>query len=144
MQTGPFRSASFSGVDPANTNQFSGRPDRIGDGNVGGSLTDLIESHQPIFDRSAFIVPAAGRGYYGNSARSVLVGPGSVTWNLVTAKNVYLFAERARAQLRCELYNAFNHPNFNAPSTNISSSSFGLVTGAASGRRVQISARFDF
>lgn len=144
LQSGPFRSPSFSGVDPANTNQFSGRPDRIGDGNIGGSMTDRIENHQVIFDRSAFVIPAAGRGYYGNSGRSILVGPGSMNWNLVAAKNVYLFAERARAQLRCELYNAFNHPNFNTPSTNISSSSFGLVTGAASGRRVQISARFEF
>jgi hypothetical protein len=74
----------------------------------------------------------------------ILTGPGAVTWNIVAAKNVYLFAERARAQLRCELYNAFNHPNFGNPSTNITSSSFGLVTGAGSGRRVQISARFDF
>ena len=144
MQTGQFLSPSFSGVDPANTNQFSGRPDRIGDGNVGGSTGDLIESHQPIFDRSAFAVPAAGRGYYGNSARSVLIGPGAVSWNVVAAKNIYLFNERARAQLRCELYNAFNHPNFNNPSTNVSSSSFGLVTSAASGRRVQVSARFEF
>jgi hypothetical protein len=144
IQSGPFLSPSFSGVDPANTNQFSGRPDRIGNGNVGGSLTDLIESHQPIFNRSAFAVPLAGRGYYGNSARSVLVGPGSANWNAIVAKNIYLFSERARAQLRCELYNAFNHPNFNSPSTNISSSSFGLVTGAATGRRVQISARFEF
>jgi hypothetical protein len=144
IQSGAFLSPSFSGVDPTNTNQFSGRPDRIGDGNVGGSLTDLIENHQAIFNRSAFIVPAAGRGYYGNSARSVLIGPASTNWNLVTAKNVYLFSERARAQLRCELYNAFNHPNFSSPSTNISSSSFGLVTRAATARRVQVSARFEF
>ncbi len=144
MQSGPFRSPSFSGVDPTNTNQFGGRPDRIGEGNIGGSLKDRIESHQVIFNRAAFVIPAAGRGYYGNSGRSVLIGPGSVNWNLVAAKNVYLFAERVRAQLRCELYNAFNHPNFSTPSTNISSSSFGLVTGASSGRRVQISSRFEF
>lgn len=144
FQSGPFRSPSYSGVDAANTNQFSGRPDRIGDGNVGGSMRDLIESHQVIFNKSAFVLPQSGRGYYGNSARSVLVGPGTASWNLVAAKNVYLFAERARAQLRCELYNAFNHPNFSSPSSNISSSSFGLVTGAGSGRRVQVSARIDF
>ncbi|HEY3840287.1 MAG TPA: TonB-dependent receptor, partial [Bryobacteraceae bacterium] len=144
IQSGPFLSPSFSGVDPTNTNQFSGRPDRIGDGNTGGSLGGLIDNHQPIFNRSAFLVPASGRGYYGNSARSVLVGPSSSNWNAIVAKNFYLFSERARAQLRCELYNAFNHPNFSSPSTNISSSSFGLVTSAASGRRVQVSARFEF
>ena len=144
MTSGPRRSPGFSGVDPTNTNQFSGRPDRLGAGTVSGNIGDLIESHQPIFDKSAFAVPEAGRGYYGNSGRMILTAPGAVTWNVVAAKNVYLFAERARAQLRCELYNAFNHPNFGSPSTNITSSSFGLVTGASTGRRVQISARLDF
>jgi hypothetical protein len=144
MISGPRRSPSFSGVDPTNTNQFSGRPDRIGAGWVSGNIGDLIDSRRPIYDKSAFVVPAAGRGYYGNSGRMILTGPGAVTWNMIAAKNVYLFDERARAQLRCELYNAFNHPNFSSPSTNITSSSFGLVTSAGSGRRVQISARFDF
>ena len=38
MLTGPRTSAWFSGVDPANTNQFGGRPDRVGDGNLSGSM----------------------------------------------------------------------------------------------------------
>lgn len=144
MQTGPRISAYFSGVDPANTNQFGGRPDRVGDGNLSGSMRDLIESHQPIFDRSAFVVPASGRGFYGNSARNVLTGPGAVTWNLAAAKNLYFFGERGRAQIRCELFNAFNHPNFYSPNTDITSGGFGLVSGAGSGRRVQLTGRFDF
>ena len=75
MLTGPRISPSFSGVDPANTNQFGGRPDRVGDGNLSGSMRDRIETHQPIFDQSAFVVPESGRGYYGNSARSILTVP---------------------------------------------------------------------
>ncbi len=144
MLTGPRISPYFSGVDPANTNQFSGRPDRIGDGNLSGSMDDRIETHQPIFDQSAFVVPEAGRGYYGNSARNILTGPGTITWNLAAAKNFYFFGERARAQIRCELFNAFNHPNFYSPDTDITSSAFGLVTGANSGRRVQLTGRIDF
>ena len=73
-----------------------------------------------------------------------LTGPGTVTWNLAASKNFYLFGERAKAQIRCELFNAFNHPNFYSPSTDITSSAFGLVTGANSGRRVQLTGRFDF
>lgn len=144
MLTGPRASAWFSGVDPANTNQFGGRPDRIGNGNLSGSMRDFIESHQTIFDQAAFAVPASGRGYYGNAARMTLTGPGTVTWNLAASKNFYLFGERAKAQIRCELFNAFNHPNFYSPSTDITSSAFGLVTGANSGRRVQLTGRFDF
>jgi hypothetical protein len=144
MQTGPRTSALFTGVDPANTNQFGGRADRVGDGNLSGSMRDRIETHQAIFDQSAFAVPAEGRGSYGNSARMILTGPGTVTWNVTGAKNFYLFGERARGQIRCELFNAFNHPNFQLPNTDITSSGFGLVTGAGTGRRVQITARFDF
>jgi hypothetical protein len=107
-------------------------------------MRDRIETGQPIYDRSAFLVPAAGRGYYGNSGRMILTAPGTVNWNIVAAKNFYVFAERARAQLRCELFNAFNHPNFRGPNNDITSSSFGLVTQANQGRRVQITARFDF
>lgn len=77
MLSGAFRSPGFSGVDPANTNQFSGRPDRIGNGNLdSGSMRDLIKAHESIWDPSAFVVPASGRGYYGNSARYILTGPG--------------------------------------------------------------------
>ena len=63
MTSGARLSPLFSGVDPTNTNEFSGRPDRIGSGYVSGSMTNLIENHQPIFDKSAFVVPESGRGY---------------------------------------------------------------------------------
>jgi hypothetical protein len=144
MVTGPLMSAYVSGVDPSNTNNWWGRPDRVGDGNLSGSMRDRIETHQPIFDVSAFEVPASGRGSFGNSARMILTAPGSVNWNVVAAKNLYFAEGRARAQLRCELFNAFNHPNFRTPDTNMVSPGFGLVTGANSGRRIQVAARIDF
>ena len=144
MQTGARLSPGFSGVDPANTNQTSGRPDRTGDGNLdSGSMRDLIKSHQPIFNRSAFVVPAAGRGFYGNSARYILTGPGQMIWNAVMAKN-FSIRERARFQFRCEAFNAFNRANFGNPGTNISSGSFGLVTGASSGRSLLLGLRLDY
>jgi hypothetical protein len=145
MLTGARLSPSFSGVDPANTNQFSGRPDRLGDGNFESSLMrDKIELRTPIFDRSAFERPASGRGFYGNSARYILTGPGEKTWNITAAKNIVLIRERARLQLRYELFNALNHPNFNNPSTNITAGNFGLVTGAGNARNMLLGARIDF
>jgi hypothetical protein len=144
MQTGKLLSPSFSGVDPANTNQFSGRPDRIGDGNLDSSgMRDLIKTRQPIFDKSAFVRPATGRGSYGNSARDILTGPGQMIWNAVVAKN-FPIRERARFQFRWEMFNAFNRANFGNPSTNITSGSFGLVTGAGSGRAMLFGLRLDY
>src|SRR2546428_3371085 len=146
MATGPRMSAFFSGTDPADTNQFSGRPDRTGDGNLSsGDMRDRIKAAQPIFDINAFVQPVTGRGSYGNSARNTLTGPGTETWNVVVAKNFPLKAERARLQFRWEMFNAFNRANFFAGSTNISSpADFGIVTGANSGRFMQFALRIDY
>jgi len=144
MRTGPLQSPGFSGVDPANTNQFSGRPDRVGDGNLdSGSMRDRIKNHEPIYDATAFVRPEAGRGYYGNSARYILTGPGTFNWNIVAAKN-FMIRERARFQFRCEAFNAFNRANFPTPSSNISSGAFGLVTWANAGRSLLLGLRMDY
>ncbi|MCI0540570.1 MAG: TonB-dependent receptor, partial [Verrucomicrobiales bacterium] len=78
--SGQLLSPEFSGVDPANTNQFGGRPDLIGNVNI-GDMRDRIKSGLPMWDRAAFVVPQDGRGSYGNSGRYVLVGPGRHLWN---------------------------------------------------------------
>ncbi len=145
MLTGARLSPSFSGEDPANTDQWSGRPDRIGDGNLdAGEMRGNIQSRRPIFDKSAFVTPVTGRGYYGNSARGILTGPGTVLWNMVLSKSFALPWEGTRLQFRSELFNAFNHANFRAPSTNITSSGFGLVTGAGAARRILFGLRLEF
>jgi len=145
MLTGARLSPGYSNADPAYTNQFSGRPDRIGDGNFdSGGMRDRIKTAARIFDSSAFVVPATGRGFYGNSARMILTGPGTATWNMGIHKNWRLFEERTQAQFRWEMHNAFNRPNFAAPSTNIQAGDFGLVTRAGSGRAMLFGLRFDF
>ncbi|MEW5977076.1 MAG: TonB-dependent receptor [Acidobacteriota bacterium] len=145
LSTGRRLSPSFSGVDPANTNQFGGRPDRVGNGNLdSGDMRDRIKAGLPIFDTSAFVAPTGGRGSYGNSARNILTGPGAQTWNIVVAKNFPL-KERAKLQFRWELFNAFNRANFGAfPSTNISGGDFGLVTYAGNMRKMLFALRLDY
>lgn len=145
LLTGPRLSPSYTNADPTYTNVFSGRPDRIGDGNFdSGEMRTSIETGKLIFDKSAFVLPVTGRGYYGNSARYILTGPGTATWNMGIHKN-WLFAdEKARAQFRWEMHNAFNRPNFSSPSTSIQSGSFGLVTSAGGGRAMLFGLRLDF
>jgi len=144
MTTGALLSPGFSGVDPANTNQTTGRPDRIGDGNFdSGMMRDLLKARRPILDLAAFVSPAAGRGFYGNSARFILTGPGQVVWNTGVHKN-WKFGEEAQMQFRWEAFNAFNRINFNNPNTNITGGSFGLVTSAQSGRSMLFGLRLDF
>jgi hypothetical protein len=145
MYSGALLSPAYTNADPANTNQFSGRPDRIGNGNLdSGNMGDLIRSRQSIFDRSAFVLPATGRGFYGNSARNILEGPGNATWNTGLHKNWRIGEDRAQMQFRWEMFNAFNRVNFNNPTTNIQSGDFGLVTTAGSGRSMLFGLRLDF
>ncbi|HLU99622.1 MAG TPA: hypothetical protein VKZ59_00045, partial [Acidobacteriota bacterium] len=145
LVTGQLLSPAFSSTDPANTNQFGGRPDRVGDGNLdSGSMRDRIKAGLPIFDAGSFAVPEGGRGWYGNSARNILTGPGEALWNIVVAKNWDVANERARLQFRWELFNAFNRPNFANPSTNIESGTFGIVTRAGAARSMLFGLRLDY
>jgi hypothetical protein len=144
MMTGARLSPTYSNADPAGTGQVSGRPDRVGNGNLDSdAMRDLIRNRQPIFDRSAFALPANNRGFYGNSARYFLTGPGSSIWNVGIHKN-WAITERARTQFRWEMFNAFNRANFNNPTTNIQSGDFGLVTTAGAGRSMLFGLRLDF
>jgi hypothetical protein len=54
--------------------------------------------------------------------------------------------EGMKIQYRCELLNAFNHPNLSAPDLNPTSSNFGKITGAAYNysRRIQMDIKFIF
>jgi len=143
--TGARLSPGYSNADPAFTNQFSGRPDRIGDGNLdAGAMRDSIRNRLLILDRGAFVLPASGRGFYGNSARYILTGPGQAVWNTGIHKNWRIGEERAVMQFRWELFNAFNRANFNNPGTNIQSGDFGLVSTAGSGRSMLFGLRLDF
>jgi hypothetical protein len=144
MYTGALLSPSYSNADPTFTNVFSGRPDRLKDGNLDGvDMRELIKARQPVLDLSAFALPATGRGFYGNSARNILVGPGNATWNTGLHKN-WKFGEAAVMQFRWEMFNAFNRANFSNPNTNIQGGSFGLITTAGSGRSMLFGLRLDF
>jgi hypothetical protein len=145
MTAGARLSPAFSGTDPANTNQFGGRPDRIGDGNFDSDeMRDRIQSRLPIFDIGSFVRPETGRGFYGNSARYILTGPGQANWNIGVHKN-WAFADgRARMQFRWEAFNAFNRPNFNNPNTSIQSGTFGVVTTSGAARSMLFGLRLDY
>jgi hypothetical protein len=145
MVTGQRLSPAYSNADPASTNQLSGRPDRVGDGNFDSDdMRDSIKRRVPIFDLSAFVVPTTGRGFYGNSSRYILTGPGQAISNFALHKN-WKFGEEREFQFRWEMFNAFNRANFNNPTTNIQQlGSFGLVTTAQAGRSMLFGLRLDF
>jgi hypothetical protein len=58
---------------------------------------------------------------------SGIQGDGMDNWDLSAIKNIY-FAERGQLEFRTELINAFNHAQFGAPNTTVTSTAFGAVT----------------
>ena len=105
-------------------------PDRLRDGNLPAGERSITRW----FDVGAFAIP---QGYtYGNSGRNVLRGPASRTLDLKIGKN-FQVAERARLELRCEMFNAANTPNFALPASNVNLPTAGQITAATAPRQIQ-------
>lgn len=99
------------------------------------------------FDASAFAVPPSGR--FGNSARSVIQGPGRTVLNLGVWKN-FAITEASALRFLITATNALNHPNFANPALNISApGAVGRISALmdrdfAGPRRVMIGLRYEF
>jgi len=90
---------------------------------------------------SVFSVPKLGTD--GNLGRNVFESPGFERVDMSLTK-VIPIKERFKLRLRLEIDNTLNHTNLNAPSGDLSSASFGKVTGAAIARQMQVSLMLKF
>ena len=95
------------GVNPVNPNWASG-PDTIG-----------------YLNGNAFVDPPLGT--FGDLGRNVIYGPDYWDWDFAVLKNTPI-TERVNLQLRGELFNIVNHPNFALPNWFVSPGSPGLIT----------------
>jgi hypothetical protein len=110
------------------------------------------------FDKSVYSRPAASiqlpgttdaRAKYapfGTLKRngSGLNGPAWLNLDASIVKR-FKFSERFGGELRADLFNALNHPNFNNPNTNFDSQTFGEINGTASSpRSVILGLRLSF
>ncbi len=83
---------------------------------------DVVANVDPLLYNNglAYINPAAFSvpkpGTYGNSARNSLAGPSLAQLDLTLSKK-FAVSERASLELRGEVYNITNHPNFANPGT---------------------------
>lgn len=108
---------------------------------VGGSQYAADPTIANWFNRSAFAIPAAGT--FGNLGYNTARGPGSAVLDLSLLKNFSLRNEH-RLQFRAEFFNFPNHPTFGNPVNNFSSTAFGQIQTANTGRNVQLSLRYQF
>lgn len=85
------------------------------------------------YNIDAFAVPPGYDGTWGanlgNVGRNALRGPAFVQWDFSLMKN-FPFSEKARLQLRADLFNLLNHPNFNNPDGGICEAVFPAAGGS--------------
>jgi hypothetical protein len=74
----------------------------------------IIVSPTEYFNPNAFEPPLTGT--YGNARRNSLQGPGLIGTDISLTKR-FLLTERVNLQFRADLFNLFNHANFNTPNT---------------------------
>jgi len=111
-----------------------------------------INTGNPWFNTSSFTQPT-GAGIFGSTGRNPFSGPGLFSLNLSLTKN-FRFSERLNLEFRAESFNVTNTPEFSNPTTSITSSSYGYVTGTigsgtgvngtGGGRAIQLGVKISF
>ena len=90
---------------------------------------------------NAFAQPAAG--FFGNAGTGSIRGPGLINFDMGFYKD-FRIKERHTIEFRAELFNIFNHSNFNAIDPVLGSGTFGQVVGAADPRIAEFALRYEF
>jgi hypothetical protein len=137
---------------PLSISQANGRPLVIANPRESGSINQRLGDkvvngvvQNPYFNVNAF-QPLASQYLVSSQVPyiSQLRAPGMCALNASLFKNFAIY-ERLHAELRLEAYNATNHPFFNAPGTNMSSTAtFGVITGASNSRTMQAGLKVIF
>jgi hypothetical protein len=124
---------------PATTSSIyiAHRPNRLCGGADESLASNLRNNGFLYFQTSCFTPPPVG--YFGNSGRTPLHGPGINNWDVGIEKSFPLqLREDTKLQFRGEMFNAFNHTQFGLPSADTGAgANFGRVGGARSPRLVQ-------
>jgi len=137
FQSGGLFNSRLAG-DPNNDGVRGDRPDRTGPG-------ELPESQRSIdrwFATEAFVLPA--QYGFGNCGRNILAGPGKRTWDISFVKRTQVSRDGDVFELRIQLFNAFNHANFNNPNTTVGTSVFGKIFGTDRAREIEIAVKYTF
>lgn len=106
------------------------------------------------FNPAAYADPTPGT--FGNSGRNTLIGPSFFNADFSVGKSFRLPREGMRLEIRADMYDVFNHINFNNPDANVGYGSNGLLADTTAGtitspagynsnrRIIQVGAHFTF
>jgi len=112
------------------------RPNRLASASLRGPKTASEWFNKSAFDRPAF-------GFFGNAGNGIIGGPGLVNFDMGFYKD-FRVTEHHAIQFRSELFNIFNHTNFNVVDTTFGDGQFSQVVGAADPRIIEFALRWQF
>jgi Carboxypeptidase regulatory-like domain/TonB dependent receptor len=96
---------------------------------------------QEWFNPAAFAITPQDQ--LGDTARASFFGPGEDNWDLAIQRS-FPIRERLEFKLRVDMFNAFNHPQFDNLNTTITSPAFGSVTSDLGPRRMDVAGRLTW
>ena len=131
--------------DPRSATAVAGKPNSLFNGTGGSSTTAATN---PYFQRvGSGTTLALGAGRLGSFGRNAFHGPGYANWDISAFKKVNI-TERQKLEIRGELFNAFNHTQFDSTNStnigNIGSANFGIISATRDPRIIQFTARYTF
>lgn len=142
--------------DPTNTGSGGPRPDVVGDPYSFANAP--CGNHQTIncwYNPAAFAIPGIAPGQpapppgvalatnFGNARRG-LQGPAFYNTDFSIFKD-FMLKERAKLQLRGEIFNLFNTPQFALPNPHVNTATAGQITSTLhESRQIQVSVNISF
>jgi hypothetical protein len=127
---------SNSTAEASSAGTFTQRPNRV--------FTQSLKGPGTVgqwFNKAAFTIPASGQ--YGTASQGSIEGPGTVSVNASLSRTVQLKGTNS-FEARVTANNVFNTVQYSSINTNLSSFTFGQVTGAGAMRSLQVQARYRF
>jgi outer membrane receptor protein involved in Fe transport len=123
------------GRDVSNTGQLQDRPNLVGN--------PKLDDPDPArwFNTSAFVIQPNNN--FGTAGRNILTGPGYANIDASLSKT-FRFGEQRQLEFRTEVFNLFNHPNFDLPNATADSAQFGSVFSAGPARQIQFGLKLAF
>jgi outer membrane receptor protein involved in Fe transport len=140
----------YLSYDPTNTGSGGPRPDLVG--NPYNFSTSPCGSQQSVncwYNPAAFAIPplAPGQSFatmFGNAGRGSLRGPAFYDTDFSVFKD-FKFKERDQLELRAEIFNLFNTPQFALPNNLVDTPNAGQITSTLhESRQIQVSLNISF
>lgn len=131
---GPFN--VIMGGNPANTSRGTIRPNLVGDPNLPADERTV----QRWFDTGAFAAPPPFT--FGSAPRNAVEAPGRKLVDLNIQRHIRF--DGKALEIRVDLTNAFNTPQFDTPGRTFGTPAFGTITSTGPAREIQLGLRFTF